>query len=150
MPEHACRDVAQVHFIADEEVEVLGHAQREQISGMKEQCPLQCSGRCEQVASSPRPGRLQVPFLALSGLPLGFADAIENLTGRSVTVRRRRVEKAVCAKSVAEQERPVGADGGPRHSFRITAERDQGLDGVVEELEGVSATRPNRHPPAVG
>ena len=125
-------DIAQLKPVAEEEVEILGDLEREQVTRMAQQGPLQRAGSGLPVTVDPVPGGAHV-----MGLPLahdGLIELLQDLAGGGDPLGRGRVELKVGAVDVTEHQAVIGG---------------QILDGLVEQRHRVGAGGPDGNTPAI-
>ena len=144
--QHPGGGVAQLEPVAEEEVEVLGDLEREQVARVAQQRALQRAGGGFPVALGPVPGGAQV-----MELPLAHDGLVQPL--QDLARPRRRPPGSsrtaqVGAVDVAEHQAVVGGDRRLGVGHRVTGQGGQVLDGFVEQGHRVRAARPGREPPS--
>jgi hypothetical protein len=106
--QHPGGHIAQLEPVAEEEVQVLGHLEREQVPRMAQQGPLERAGGGLPVAVGPGPGRAQMmgfPFPQDRRIQL-----LDDLGGCRDTLRGRPVQREIGPVDVAEDQAVVGPD----------------------------------------
>ena len=145
--QHPGGGVAELEPVAEEEVEVLGDLEREQVARMAQQCTLQRAGRGFPVTVDPVPGGAQVVKLPLAHERL--VQPLQDLARGGDALRGRPVQLQVGAVDMAEHQAVVGRDRGVGVRHRVARQRGQVLDGRVEQGHRVGAARPDGNVPAI-
>ena len=135
--------------VAEEEVEVLGHPEGEEVAGLVEQRPLEPVPRPDPVTLEPRAGGTQVEHLALTGTVVGPGGLLQGPRRDPEALGRGAVEGQVGAHDVAEHRSTGGRHRGVRRRPGIAGEGHQVLHRVVERRHGVRVRRLERDAPPV-
>ncbi len=145
--QHPGGGIAQLEPVAEEEVEVLGHLEREQVARVAQQRALQRAGGGFPVALGPVPGGAQVVLLPLAHH--GLVDPLQDLARGRDALRGRAVQLQVGAVDVAEDHAVVGRDRRVGLGHRVAGQGGQLLDGLVEYGHRVLVRGPDGHAPAI-
>ena len=142
-------DPEETGAVAQEEVEVLGHPQGEQVAWLVEQRPLEPVARPHPVAVEPRAGGPQVQRLPFPEAVGGLLGLLQRHGRELEALGRGPVEGEIGAQDMAEHRTPGGRHGGVRDRDRIAGEGHQVLHGVAEQRHGGLVRRLERDTPPV-